>query len=455
MKKITTLLTLAFTQIVFICSNVLLAQCPIPAFNFGSGAVSSVSGTTVVLETCMLPDEYCTATNVQAGTNYAVNYSGGNGDFVVVYDNTFTPIAWGISPVIFTALSSGTFYSSCFIGTACGSDFTCNQIAWTTMFPGTTVNASACSNYTWALNNQTYTNSGLYLDSVSNGGGYDYYYLNLTIQNLSPANIVVTSNPSNALTVQSPTGTYQWIDCQTNLPIVGETNQTFAPTQTGSYAVIVSNGNCADTSTCTNVFIPTYEYITSCNDYTWSTSGQTYSTSGTYNYSTPVLGGTQLDYLVLDIVFEPIDLMVTSAGNILTSQSTTGTYQWIDCSTNLPIAGATNPSFEPTQSGNYAVIISDASCEDTSACTVIQGVGLEDWNSSLFSIVPNPTDDFVTLSFNGNQAELIVTDLHGKIILSDMVTSGDQIDLSAFSSGVYFFNLIDDGRNEILKMIRE
>ena len=35
------------------------------------------------------------------------------------------------------------------------------------------------------------------------------------------------------------------------------------------------------------------------------------------------------------------------------------TYQWQQCETGIIIPGATNQSFVPTQSGNYAVVITD------------------------------------------------------------------------------------------------
>lgn len=61
----------------------------------------------------------------------------------------------------------------------------------------------------------------------------------------------------NTLT-QSPTelasnetsGSYQWINCDTNTPINGETNQTFTPLTSGNYAVEVSNGSCVERSIC-------------------------------------------------------------------------------------------------------------------------------------------------------------------------------------------------------------
>ncbi|MBP6412811.1 MAG: T9SS type A sorting domain-containing protein [Bacteroidia bacterium] len=42
---------------------------------------------------------------------------------------------------------------------------------------------------------------------------------------------------------------YQWIYCDSVL-VIGETNQTFAASQNGSYAVIISQNGCVDTSSC-------------------------------------------------------------------------------------------------------------------------------------------------------------------------------------------------------------
>lgn len=66
----------------------------------------------------------------------------------------------------------------------------------------------------------------------------------------------------------TPGMVYQWIDCGNgNTPISGATTRTLSPTTTGSYAVILSNGYCSDTSRCV---IFTYwsinEYTT--NNYT-------------------------------------------------------------------------------------------------------------------------------------------------------------------------------------------
>lgn len=53
----------------------------------------------------------------------------------------------------------------------------------------------------------------------------------------------ISSNQAGAL--------YQWIDCNTNLPIENETNQTFSPSSAnGTYRVEVTTASCTELSDC-------------------------------------------------------------------------------------------------------------------------------------------------------------------------------------------------------------
>lgn len=57
----------------------------------------------------------------------------------------------------------------------------------------------------------------------------------------------------NTLSANMPNANYQWIDCGNNEVIPGATDQDFIASVAGSYAVIVMNNNCWDTSVCYNV----------------------------------------------------------------------------------------------------------------------------------------------------------------------------------------------------------
>ncbi len=62
-------------------------------------------------------------------------------------------------------------------------------------------------------------------------------------------------NADTLLTAVAVDATYQWIDCNSDLEIEGETSASFAPLVSGSYAVTVSSNGCALTSDCENVII--------------------------------------------------------------------------------------------------------------------------------------------------------------------------------------------------------
>lgn len=109
----------------------------------------------------------------------------------------------------------------------------------------------ACGLYTWR--GHTYTTSGIYKDTIPNNAGCDSLLsLNLSITHVNATVTVL----NNVITADSIADTYQWIDCQTNLPIQGEIGKSFTATApSGTYAVIETKNGCADTSVCKTIII--------------------------------------------------------------------------------------------------------------------------------------------------------------------------------------------------------
>lgn len=82
---------------------------------------------------------------------------------------------------------------------------------------------------------------------VSDGANSKTCSFNVTVL----PNIDTTVNVNQAtLEAQNSTANYQWLDCSTNDVIANETNQLFQPEENGSYAVIIDQGGCIDTSSC-------------------------------------------------------------------------------------------------------------------------------------------------------------------------------------------------------------
>jgi hypothetical protein len=73
--------------------------------------------------------------------------------------------------------------------------------------------------------------------------------LNLTINTVDTS----VSNNSPVLSSNETDVMYQWIDCTSGEIIEGETNQDFTAIINGSYAVIIDDGICIDTSSCYQV----------------------------------------------------------------------------------------------------------------------------------------------------------------------------------------------------------
>ncbi|MFN6073988.1 MAG: LamG-like jellyroll fold domain-containing protein, partial [Fluviicola sp.] len=142
-----------------------------------------------------------------------------------------------------------------------------------------------------------------------------------------------------------------------------------------------------------------------------------------------------------DIIIETGTLTAgnTLAGITLTASPTGETYQWINCATNATIAGATNETFTPSANGNYAVIVDNGLCTDTSACVAVNGVGIDENNLISADIYPNPSSNQVTISFDGAVANLKITDAQGKLIRLATIQNNATLSISSFESGIYFF----------------
>ena len=169
----------------------------------------------------------------------------------------------------------------------------------------------ACESYSW--NDSTFTESGDYVLTFTNANGCDSVVtLHLTIYSTVTQNIEITlcesdlpylwngvtfeeagtqtaifttqygcdstinmtvnvteidlgigftATDSSELIANQENATYQWIDCESNTPIVGATGQSFRPETSGRYACIITMGECSDTTVCEEII------VTGINDY--------------------------------------------------------------------------------------------------------------------------------------------------------------------------------------------
>ena len=80
----------------------------------------------------------------------------------------------------------------------------------------------------------------------------------------------------------------------------------------------------------------------------------------------------------------------------------------------------------------------------------------QSFTTSKFSVYPNPATSNVTISATNIDAyQLSVTDLSGKVVMAKSLNGIENtVDVSALSSGAYFFTLSSDNKKETVKILK-
>jgi predicted GNAT superfamily acetyltransferase len=162
--------------------------------------------------------------------------------------------------------------------------------------------------------------------------------------------------------------------------------------------------------------------------------------------------------VILSLYVTSIDTEVIQDENILRAQNENATYQWIDCSNNQEIVGETNHIFEAKENGEYAVIIYENSCVDTSDCFTVSTISIEELiEHQTEFIYPNPNNGLFELVSN-SYLYMTITDVIGDVIIETYIDKNKtSIDISQYPTGVYFVKLTKKITNEIsiIKVIKQ
>jgi len=133
---------------------------------------------------------------------------------------------------------------------------------------------------------------------------------------------------------------------------------------------------------------------------------------------------------------------------------------------NFPYTGDGNININGTTNGSnfyfyfYNWEISSVSCysKHEKVIAYIDGIwGINNLDDLNFNIVPNPNNGIFEITTNwntNNNANLIITDISGKIIYHDKITDNHQvIDLTNIDKGVYIVNIKSEFKNSQKKII--
>lgn len=188
------------------------------------------------------------------------------------------------------------------------------------------------------------------------------------------------------------------------------------------------------------------------------------SSSGTISIQAGNVCGTSSSQII-SIIVNQVNTAVTQAGTVLTAAASDLGYQWVDCNGYALISGQNNQSFSPSANGNYAVIVSQNGCSDTSTCYIISttGIGTIDPASAII-LYPNPSNGKFSISSNNIPSngfvDIEIYNVLGEIIystaikpLSNLTAAGMEVNLGDTPKGIYlvkvFQNALNRSRTEI------
>lgn len=409
---------------------------------------------------------------------------------------------------------SGTPTTLCKGSTATFTDLSINEpTSWSWSFPGGTPSSSSLQ----VPPSITYSTTGtknvtLLVTSPAGSNSLTktaYITVNaLPAATVSPAGFVVICSGSSVL-LSANTGSnlsYQWIKYSTD--IAGATSSTYLATSGGNYKVRITKTTtgCTKTSAITTVSVATVTATATAQGPTTFCSGGNVTISAnsgaglTYQWvkwSTDIVGATSQTYMATASgtykvrVTDINSCSKTSAGvsvtvNALPSATVTAngplsfctggsviftaasgagyTYQWKKNGSN--IIGATSQQYTATTAGTYRVVVTNSNgCTKQSSGQVVtvpckvQGDLLSEDKD--FSIFPNPADESITINSDaGDVQKIIIFDALGRQVFSKLysITNSNhliQIDISAFSKGVYFVQVLSADKTKSLKLVVE
>ena len=190
--------------------------------------------------------------------------------------------------------------------------------------------------------------------------------------------------------------------------------------------------------------------------------GDYLSQTGIYYDSLSTVSGHD-SIFELDLTVLTLDVSVTQNETVLKANFNNAEYQWINCETLESISGEISQEFTATENGDYAVIITEGSCSDTSACYSIIGIGTRDVSSNGNKIVvyPNPVSIDGTIKIDGDfkkSDRIVLISITGKKVY-DKKIQGDKKSISItpqiinMNEGVYIIQIISNNDIQTKKII--
>lgn len=179
------------------------------------------------------------------------------------------------------------------------------------------------------------------------------------------------------------------------------------------------------------------------------------SIEGETNASFPITASTTVTWTYDDengntstqtqeVVITAIDNGIFLVDELTLSANASGyTYQWVDCAGgNAPISGATAQTFEVSESGDYAVEVSNGVCTVLSECIEVVVSSVAELQANGWYVFPNPASTFVEIGGDGVLRDVKLVNALGQEISVEYRREERRVFLPRdLAGGTYFLRL--------------
>lgn len=227
----------------------------------------------------------------------------------------------------------------------------------------------------------------------------------------------------------------------------------------GQYTDVLTSVSGCDSTVVTDLTvmaaIGTTQALSECAGFEIIVGSNTYSTTGVYTDVLTAVSGCD-STVVTDLTINTVDNTTTVSGVTITANAAGASYTWINCADNMPVNGETAQSFTATANGDYAVIVDDGTCADTSACVAISSVGLNELENAFIGLFPNPVNDQFEISSSINTPfALNITNSLGQNVKTLEAKNGMSINVADLPNGVYYLQISAQELNKTFVFVKK
>mgnify|MGYP000138541075 CR=1 FL=1 len=158
----------------------------------------------------------------------------------------------------------------------------------------------------------------------------------------------------------------------------------------------------------------------------------------------------------LNLTINDVDISTSVVGLTLSANAEDAIYQWLDCDNDYEIIDEeVSKDFIPEVNGNYAVMVTEDGCTDTSECIAISMIGHDEYTiQSFFTIYPNPSDDDIRINFRTNLVgnhTIFIHDILGQEVYRNENITGQSLEIKKeqLGVGVYILSVINTNSEEL------